>query len=190
MEESKWVVDPWAAVVKDGKIYGRGAQDMKSVGTQYLDAIVRRGGVASTTYVNAASHATPTRVFALCQERMQAAGFKPKRNVFVLFVPDEELSGVKGMQKFVASPKLKEINAGLALDEGLASPGSKYTVFYGERKIWWIRVRTTGNVGHGSRFIKETAVEKLVRRHRGPWPVARGGAARLLIHLGRRRAHR
>ena len=36
-------------------------------------------------------------------------------------------------------------------------------MFYGERKIWWIRVRTSGNVGHGSRFIKDTAVEKLVR---------------------------
>ena len=71
---------------------------------------------------------SPHAVLLLPQERMQAAGFKPKRNVFVLFVPDEEMSGVKGMQKFVASPKLKEINAGLALDEGLANPGSQYTV--------------------------------------------------------------
>ena len=38
-------------------------------------------------------------------------------------------------------------------------------VFYGERKAWWIRVRARGNVGHGSRFVKGTAVEKLVRSH-------------------------
>jgi len=36
-------------------------------------------------------------------------------------------------------------------------------VFYGERKIWWIHVSTKGNVGHGSRFIKDTAVEKLMK---------------------------
>ena len=41
VEKDKWIVDPWAAVVKDGKIYGRGTQDMKSVGAQYLDAVVR-----------------------------------------------------------------------------------------------------------------------------------------------------
>jgi len=40
-EEEKWSVDPWAAVVKEGRIYGRGTQDMKSVGAQYFDAIVR-----------------------------------------------------------------------------------------------------------------------------------------------------
>lgn len=124
---------------------------------------------------------------------------------------DEEMSGCKGMQKFVQHPRLAELNVGLALDEGLANPENKYTVrcaspilaaspispglgahsplvvvyvcacmcvcarvcvyatplcaqvFYGERKIWWIHVFATGNVGHGSRFIQSTATEKLVR---------------------------
>jgi aminoacylase len=58
---------------------------------------------------------------------------------------------------------MREINAGLVLDEGLASPTDKFSVFYGERKIWWIRVRASGPVGHGSRFVEGTAVEKLVR---------------------------
>jgi acetylornithine deacetylase/succinyl-diaminopimelate desuccinylase-like protein len=37
----KWSVDPWAAIEKDGWIYGRGTQDMKCVCIQYLLAICR-----------------------------------------------------------------------------------------------------------------------------------------------------
>lgn len=51
---------------------------------------------------------------------------------------------------------------GLALDEGLANPGPKATVFFTERSPWWIMVRATGPTGHGSRFIKDTAVNKLM----------------------------
>lgn len=40
-EEAEWCVDPFAAVVKDGRVYGRGTQDMKCVGAQYLEAVVR-----------------------------------------------------------------------------------------------------------------------------------------------------
>lgn len=34
-----WTVDPFKAIRKDGKVYGRGAQDMKSVCVQYIEAI-------------------------------------------------------------------------------------------------------------------------------------------------------
>ena len=40
-EEAEWCVDPFSAVVKDGRVYGRGTQDMKCVGAQYLEAVVR-----------------------------------------------------------------------------------------------------------------------------------------------------
>ena len=59
--------------------------------------------------------------------------------------------------------RLQKLNIGLALDEGLASPGDTFKVFYGERKTWWIKVTAQGNVGHGSRFVQGTAVEKLVK---------------------------
>ena len=39
---------------------------------------------------------------------------------------------------------------------------SRYTVFWGERTPWWVIVDATGAVGHGSRFIEDTAVEKLI----------------------------
>lgn len=50
----------------------------------------------------------------------------------------------------------------IALDEGLASTTDVYSVFYGERLPWWIEVSATGNTGHGSRFIENTAVEQIV----------------------------
>jgi len=34
----------------------------------------------------------------------------------------------------------KNLNVALALDEGLANPTDKFTVFYGERAVWWLKV--------------------------------------------------
>uniref|UniRef100_A0A8C0MWJ9 N-acyl-aliphatic-L-amino acid amidohydrolase n=2 Tax=Canis lupus familiaris TaxID=9615 RepID=A0A8C0MWJ9_CANLF len=45
--------------------------------------------------------------------------------------------------------------------EGLANPTDAFTVFYSERSPWWVRITSTGNPGHGSRFIEDTAAEKL-----------------------------
>uniref|UniRef100_A0A8C8Z4R6 Aminoacylase-1 n=1 Tax=Prolemur simus TaxID=1328070 RepID=A0A8C8Z4R6_PROSS len=45
--------------------------------------------------------------------------------------------------------------------EGLANPTDAFTVFYSERSVWWVRVTSTGRPGHGSRFIEDTAAEKL-----------------------------
>ena len=71
---------------------------------------------------------------------------------------------------------------GLVLDEGLASPNNKFKFFYGERVPWCtclllqiaryrsfvahrtvgIKVTAKGPTGHGSQFIPNTAVSKLV----------------------------
>uniref|UniRef100_A0A671SSI1 N-acyl-aliphatic-L-amino acid amidohydrolase n=1 Tax=Sinocyclocheilus anshuiensis TaxID=1608454 RepID=A0A671SSI1_9TELE len=48
-------------------------------------------------------------------------------------------------------------------EHGLANPTNAYTVFYGERNPWWITVRCPGSPGHGSRFVENTAAEKLRR---------------------------
>uniref|UniRef100_A0A8C6GYF2 N-acyl-aliphatic-L-amino acid amidohydrolase n=1 Tax=Mus spicilegus TaxID=10103 RepID=A0A8C6GYF2_MUSSI len=45
--------------------------------------------------------------------------------------------------------------------EGLANPTDAFTVFYSERSPWWVRVTSTGKPGHASRFIEDTAAEKL-----------------------------
>uniref|UniRef100_A0A6Q2ZHQ8 N-acyl-aliphatic-L-amino acid amidohydrolase n=1 Tax=Esox lucius TaxID=8010 RepID=A0A6Q2ZHQ8_ESOLU len=63
--------------------------------------------------------------------RLKAEGKKLMRTIHLMFVP------------------------------GLANPGEAFTVFYGERNPWWITVRCPGNPGHGSRFVENTAAEKL-----------------------------
>lgn len=131
-----WKYDAFAAHKDEkGNIFARGTQDMKCVGIQYLEAV----------------------------RRLKSQGAKFKRNIHLLFVPDEEIGGIKGMQAFVKTDLFKAINVGFVLDEGLANPYNKYSVFYGERTVWWVKVSCVGNPGHGSRFVENNAPEKLRR---------------------------
>jgi aminoacylase len=94
--------------------------------------------------------------------RLKQHQYQPKRTIHLSFMPDEENSGRRGMGEFVKSADFKELNVGFALDEGLANEGNAYTVFNSERCIWWLHVKATGDAGHGSRFVKDTAMEKLI----------------------------
>jgi acetylornithine deacetylase len=60
-----WSDNPWSASIKNGRVYGRGSCDMKS-------------GVAS---------------HILAVEYLKAAGLKPKGDVYINIVVDEEVSG-------------------------------------------------------------------------------------------------
>ncbi|XP_072026052.1 aminoacylase-1-like isoform X2 [Amphiura filiformis] len=129
-----WKCDPFSATKYDnGDIYARGTQDMKCVGIQYIEAI----------------------------RKLIKRGEKPLRSIHMTFVPDEEVSGHKGMKLFVDHPEFKKLNMGFGLDEGLANPTEKFTVYYGERAVWWLIVTCKGHPGHGSRFLEDTAAEKL-----------------------------
>ncbi|KAG1711395.1 hypothetical protein DVH05_008647 [Phytophthora capsici] len=131
-----WEFDPFdAKVLDDGRIYGRGTQDMKSVCIQYVEAVYS----------------------------LKSTGFQPKRNIYLLFVPDEEIGGAAGMGAFLESEQFKSIMpVAFAFDEGLANPADAFTVFYGERSPWWVYVKAEGPTGHGSRFIKNTATMKII----------------------------
>ncbi len=60
-----WTDDPWSATIRNGRIYGRGSADMKS-------------GVAS---------------HIMAVENLLAAGLKPKGDVMINIVVDEEVTG-------------------------------------------------------------------------------------------------
>lgn len=98
-----WTVDPFAAERKDGKIYGRGAQDMKCVCVQYIEAIRKLHSINPS--------------------------FRPQRTIHLTFVPDEEVGG-SGMMAFLSSNLYKSMpGVALALDEGLASMDDTYSLF-------------------------------------------------------------
>jgi aminoacylase len=129
-----WTVPAFDGLVRDGRVYGRGAQDMKCVCIQYLVAIRKLVGL----------------------------GFRPTRTVHLSYLPDEEVGGLDGMNVLLRSDWYAEFEVAVALDEGLANEGDRYSVFYGERLPWWVKIKANGNTGHGSRFIEGTAVEQLV----------------------------
>uniref|UniRef100_A0AAQ5X331 N-acyl-aliphatic-L-amino acid amidohydrolase n=1 Tax=Amphiprion ocellaris TaxID=80972 RepID=A0AAQ5X331_AMPOC len=113
--QEHWKYDAFSAFKDaEGNIYARGSQDMKCVTIQYIQAV----------------------------RRLKAEGWKPMRTVHLMFVPDEEVGGHKGMETFVKHPEFQKLNVGFALDEG-------------------ITVHCPGRPGHGSRFVENTAAEKL-----------------------------
>jgi aminoacylase len=110
--------------------------------------------------------------------RLKAAKYEPKRTIHCLFVPDEEIGGLRGMKKLVKLEEFKTLNVGFILDEGklkrkvfkllclaffsgLASETDVFQVYYGDRSAMWIEITVKGNTGHGSRLIENTAAEKV-----------------------------
>ena len=64
--------------------------------------------------------------------------------VFYSFIADEELGGHEGMELYVVSKEFKDLNIGLALDEGLASEDNAIPLFYGERCSFWVQFKCKG----------------------------------------------
>lgn len=130
----KWTHDPFSADKdKNGNIFARGAQDMKCVGIQYLEAV----------------------------RRLKSKGVRLRRTIHISFVPDEEIGGKDGMANFVNTSDFLELNVGFALDEGMADPSKQFLLFYGERSIWHLFVHCPGTPGHGSLLLPNTAGEKV-----------------------------
>ncbi|KAL1832429.1 hypothetical protein ACET3Z_002080 [Daucus carota] len=136
-EEEKWSYPPFEAVLddEDGNIYGRGSQDMKCVGLQYLEAI----------------------------RRLRRSGFEPMRDVYLSYVPDEEVGGKDGAKRFVDSFIFEKMNVGVVVDEGGASPDEYYRVFYAERTPWWLVIKASGAPGHGAKLYDNTAIGNLMK---------------------------
>jgi carboxypeptidase PM20D1 len=87
--EAKWTYPPFAGVVADGFVWGRGAWDDKSAVVAILEAV----------------------------ERKLAAGWRPERTVYLAFGHDEEVGG-EGAQAIAALLKSRGVALELVLDEG------------------------------------------------------------------------
>ncbi|GAU43333.1 hypothetical protein TSUD_398780 [Trifolium subterraneum] len=135
-EPSKWLHPPFSATrTSDGDIFARGAQDDKCIAMQYLEAI----------------------------RNLRSNGFVPVRSVHISLVPDEEIGGFGGAAKFVDSEEFEKLNVGFALDEGQASPGDEFRVFYSDRIPWNLKIKAIGRPGHGSTLYDGSAMESLMK---------------------------
>ncbi|GAA0168433.1 hypothetical protein LIER_23150 [Lithospermum erythrorhizon] len=91
-------------------------------------------------------------------------GFEnPTRTVHISYVPDEEIGGFDGMEKFAQSKEFKKLNVGFVLDEGQASTGDEYRVFCADRTVWSLVIKVVGFPGHGSRLYDNSAMENLMK---------------------------
>lgn len=90
-------------------------------------------------------------------------GFIPVRTVHISLVPDEEVGGFGGWALFAESEEFEKMNVGFALDEGQASVGDEFRVFYADRFPWNLKIKAKGRPGHGSRLYDDSAMENLMK---------------------------
>ncbi len=152
-DPANWSVDPFAGVVKDGMLWGRGAVDMKDMCAMMLTAVAE----------------------------LLRAGEQPRREVILAFFADEENGGVFGAHYLVTHhPELFE-GAATAISEvggySIELNGSRaYLIQTGEKALDWIKLRARGTAAHGSRVWRDNAVTRLAEAiaalGRHEWPLA------------------
>ncbi len=127
-----WTVDPFGGAVRDGRIYGRGASDMKS-------------GIAAA-------------VFAV--ESIRRAGIDLRGSVDVSGTVDEESGGFAGVAHLCGTGLVTAANTDYAIipepSRGSGRPGSRRKrvgpdrVCVGHRGVYWFDVVARGRTAHGS----------------------------------------
>jgi len=134
-----WSVDPFSGVIKDGFIWGRGAVDMKD-----MDAMI------------------------LATVRMwQQIGYKPPRNILLVFFADEEAGSNYGSRWLVKHRP--EIFDGYS--EAVSEVGGFSVTITGEHRLYlieaaqkgiqWMKLTAKGSAGHGSFINQDNAVTKV-----------------------------
>lgn len=135
-----WSVDPFAGIIRDGYLWGRGSLDMKSLGIVEL-----------LTFLELHRLHIPLR-----------------RDVIFIGTADEEAGGNFGAGWVTKNRPQWFAGAGFMLTEGagsLADPSGK-PVYFGvgptEKTPGWLRLTATGRSGHGSVPIPDSAPNRLV----------------------------
>lgn len=161
-DPANWSVDPFAGVVKDGMLWGRGAVDMKDMDAMILTAIAE----------------------------LLRAGERPRRDVILAFFADEENGGVFGAHYLVTHHAELFAGAGTAISEvggySIDLGGTRaYLIQTGEKSLDWIRLRARGTAAHGSRVWHDNAVTRLAEAvaalGRHEWPIALCDTTRELV---------
>jgi acetylornithine deacetylase/succinyl-diaminopimelate desuccinylase-like protein len=152
-DPAAWSVDPFGGEIKDGMIWGRGAVDMKDMNAMMLSII----------------------------RSWQRTGYKPPRDIALVFFADEEAGGIFGSRWMVANRP--DVFAGC--DEAVSEVGGfsitlengarLYLIETAEKGIHWMRLIAEGVAGHGSMINRENAVtelaEAIARIGKYEWPI-------------------
>lgn len=120
-DRSLWDTEPFEAVVKDGKIYGRGVEDNQQ-------------GLVSSVFA----------ALALINN-----GIVPEHDVKLLFVADEEFGSVFGIQWLLANRDLFAKDDLIVVPDSGSADGSEIEV--AEKNVCWLKLVTKGKQCHASR---------------------------------------
>lgn len=147
-----WTVDPFAAEVEDGCLWGRGAVDMKDMDAMILASV----------------------------RELVRSGRKPPRDLVVAFLADEEAGGTYGARYLVDTrPDLFEGVSEAVSEVGgfsVTLQGRRtYLLQTAEKGLHWLRLVAHGRAGHGSQINTDNAVTRLcaavARIGAHPWPL-------------------
>lgn len=161
-DPANWSVDPFAGVIKDGLLWGRGAVDMKDMDAMILTSIAE----------------------------ILRAGEQPRRDIILAFFADEENGGIYGSHHLVEHYPELFAGAGTAISEvggySIDIAGNRaYLIQTGEKALDWIRLRARGTAAHGSRVWHDNAVTRLAEAiaalGRHEWPIALCDTTRELV---------
>lgn len=138
--DSDWEHPPFSGRVAQGKIWGRGALDVKSLGIAQLEAILS----------------------------LRAASVRLKKDIVYLAVADEEAGGGQGAGWLLdAHPEIFE-GVEAVLNEGgnnrtLQGHVALWGVEVAQKRPFWLRLTATGRGGHASGFHPGSAMHQLIR---------------------------
>ena len=151
-DPTNWSVDPFAGVIKDGLLWGRGAVDMKDMDAMMVTAL---GDILQS-------------------------GQQPARDIIVAFFADEEDGGRLGSHFLVNEhPELFD-GATEAISEvggySITFGGTRaYLLQTGEKTLVWVKLIARGTAAHGSRVMHDNAITKLATAvatlGRHEWPI-------------------
>lgn len=134
-EPSRWPVDPFGGVLKDGHLWGRGAMDMKGHGILHLMTFIQ----------------------------LQRSQVRLDRDVIFLAVADEEIGGGMGASWMIQN-HWDELDPEYVLDEGgagfvglLSRDKTVFGISVTEKQVLWLRLSAEGTAGHGSQPIEDNA---------------------------------
>ena len=154
-DAADWSVHPFAGEVRDGLVWGRGAVDMKDMDAMTL-AVVRR---------------------------MLREGRRPRRDVVLAFLADEEAGGKLGAKYMAAQHR--ELFDGCT--EAISEVGGYsyevnpdlrlYLIETAQKGLAWMRLHARGQAGHGSMLNADNAVTRVAQA------VARIGAHEFPVTL-------
>jgi carboxypeptidase PM20D1 len=138
---SQWKADPFAGIIQDGYIWGRGSYDNKMNITSIMESA----------------------------EKLLRAHFQPNRSIYIVLSHDEELAGKTGTRKVVELFEQRNIRPELAVDEGgivtkEKVPDMKKPVALlgvAEKGYLTVQLQVKAEGGHSSMPAPETAIDIL-----------------------------